>query len=204
MTLSQVIFYSFAALMVLSATMVILSRNPVRSALFLVLAFFASAAVWLFLEAEFLALVLIIVYVGAVMTLFLFVVMMLNIDLAPLQEGFVKYLPFGLFFLSIVLGLMLVVIGGKYFNLEQFPIPGEAPAGFSNIKSLGAVLYTDYVFVFEVAGVLLLVAIMAAIALTLRGPQNRLGQSVPDQVKTRPQDRLRVVSMQAETRVDKE
>ncbi len=204
MSLAQFIFYSFSSLLVLAATMVVVSRNSVHSALFLVLAFFASAAVWLLLEAEFLALVLIIVYVGAVMTLFLFVVMMLDIDTAALKSGFVKYLPFGLFFLAVVLGLMLLAIGHQYFNLEQFPIPAEASDTFSNIKSLGAVLYTEYVYPFEIAGVLLLVSIIAAIALTLRGPQARLSQSIPTQLSADKASRLRVVKMKSTKRVDKE
>lgn len=171
--LQQIIFYCFAALLLLSALMVVISRNPVRSALFLVLAFFASAGLWILLQAEFLALILIVVYVGAVMTLFLFVVMMIDIDLAELKKGFVRYLPLGALVLAAMVALMILVLAQYHFGLFKQLHPTMHPANYSNIKALGSVLYTDYVYVFELAAVLLLIAIISAISMAHRGPRHR-------------------------------
>ncbi len=195
MSLQQFIFYIFSALLLCSGVMVIVSRNPVRSALFLVTAFFASAVLWMLLQAEFLALVLIFVYVGAVMTLFLFVVMMLNIDLVPLREGFVRYLPFGILVILLLVALMLVAIGHKYFATDTYHLTMQ-PADYSNVKQLGSVLYTQYMYPFELAAILLLVAIIAAISLTFRGRRGSKAQRVSQQIAVRPQDRVRLVKME--------
>ena len=196
----QIVFFTFSALLLGSATMVILSRHAVRGVLFLILAFFASAVLWMMLEAEFLALALIFVYVGAVMTLFLFVVMMLNLDAAPRSEGFVKHLPFGLLAIGILLATMILVIGPKHFGLINFTAPPLQPAHYSNVKELGMVLYTDFMYPFEIAAVILLVAIISAISLAFRGAQNRKVQHIGDQLKATKANRLDIVKMKPEKR----
>ena len=200
----QIVFYSLSAVLVASAVMVITARNPVHAALFLVLAFFTSAGVWLLLEAEFLAIILVLVYVGAVMVLFLFVVMMLDINLAPLREGFIRYLPVGIAVAAIVVVELALVIGVSDFGLESLPPPPAHPAGYSNTRELGALLYTDYVYQFELAAAILLVAIVAAIALTMRRRAGVKSQSPSRQVEVRREDRIRIVSMPAEPRVSAE
>lgn len=193
--IQQFIFAGFAAVLIGCALMVITSRNSVRSALFLVLAFFAATGLWVLLEAEFLGLVLILVYVGAVMTLFLFVVMTLNIDTEKLKEGFVKYLPYGVVVLVILVGLMVYVINGQHFGTLSM----TQAVDYSNTKALGEVLYTKYVYAFEIAGVLLLVAIIAAISLTFRGRQGlSKAQKPEEQLTIRRSDRIRIVKMSAE------
>lgn len=199
MTILQLVFYAFSALMLFSAAMVITSRHPVRAVLFLVLTFFAACCLWMILQAEFLALVLIFVYVGAVMTLFLFVVMMLNIDLAPLREGFVRYLPLGVIVLTLLVALMLFVIGPKQFGISNYQLPVQ-PADYSNVKVLGELLYTQYTYPFEIAGMLLLVAIISAISLAFRGRRNSKSQRIAQQVAVKPQDRVRLVKMKPETK----
>ena len=191
----QVVFYFFAAVLVVAGALVITVRNPVHAALCLVLAFFTSAAIWLLLEAEFLAIALVLVYVGAVMVLFLFVVMMLDINLVPLREGFIRYLPVGIGIAVVVLVELVIVLGGD--RLDMLPVPEPHPAGYSNTRELGSVLYTVYVYPFEIASVILLVAIVAAIALTLRRREGRRGQRPEDQVRVRRADRVRLVSMPA-------
>ena len=192
-----VIFYVFAVATVISATSVVTVRNPVHAALFLVLTFFTSAAIWLLLEAEFLAITLVLVYVGAVMVLFIFVVMMLDINTARLREGFVRYLPLGLLVAAIMLGMMLSVVTSDTFVLEAGSEPPPKPADFSNTKALGSVLYTEYVFAFEVAALILLVAIIAAISLTMRKRSQTKYQDASSQIKVRKADRLRIVKMPA-------
>lgn len=192
MSSQQVIFYIFSAILLFSGIMVITSRHPVRGILFLVLCFFASSALWMMVQAEFLALVLIFVYVGAVMTLFLFVVMMLNIDLAPLRQSFVRYLPLGVLVMTLLVALMLMVIGPKYFGLSHYQMTLN-PANYSNVKQLGRVLYTYYTYPFELAAMLLLVAIIAAISLAFRGRHGSKAQRISEQVAVRPQDRVRLV-----------
>jgi len=198
MSVEQIIFYVFGFILIFAATMVVTSRNPVYSALFLVLAFFTSAAIWLLLEAEFLALTLILVYVGAVMVLFLFVVMMLDINLTVLKQGFTKYLPVGLVIALILVWQLAVVLGPKQFGLDAVVSPAPHAADYSNTKELGRVLYTEYLYPFEIASVILLVAIIAAIALTLRKRKKR--QLIPPekQVLVKREDRVRLVKMQAE------
>lgn len=195
MTLYQVIFYFFAALAVGSAVSVITVQNPVRSVLSLVITFFAMAGIWMLLHAEFLSLVLLLVYVGAVMTLFLFVVMMLNIDREQARAGFVRYWPFAMVLLLVLLGLLLVSAGGSVFNLEAMPAPTDVPENYSNLKVLGSALFTQFVYPFEIAGVILLAAIVAAISLTHRLPLKGRRQDINAQVSVRPEDRLRLIKM---------
>jgi NADH-quinone oxidoreductase subunit J len=193
--MEQIIFYFFAILLVFAAGMVITVKNPVHAALFLVLAFFSSAAIWLLLEAEFLAIALVLVYVGAVMVLFLFVVMMLDVNLAELREGFTKYLPLGGLVALLMMVAMSWVVGSRYFKREVSP----HPADYSNTLELGKVLYTDYIYPFEIAAIILLVAIVAAIALTMRERRPLLKTQKPEsQVKVQRQDRIRLVKMAAE------
>lgn len=195
MLLQQIVFYFFAASLVFSAVMVVLSRNPVSSALFLVYSFFNSAILWMLLNAEFLSLVLIFVYVGAVMTLFLFVVMMLNIDVETLRKGFVKYLPFGLVAVALVVGLMITAIWPANFGA----LPNtQMPADYSNTQALGDLLYTHYVYAFELAAMLLLVAIIAAITLSQHGKPKRKTQNIAEQVAARPADRVSLIDMPRE------
>jgi NADH-quinone oxidoreductase subunit J len=194
------VFYVLAVILVFAGGMVITVRNPVHSALFLVLAFFTSAGLWLLLEAEFLAITLVLVYVGAVMVLFLFVVMMLDINLARLREGFTRYLPVGLLVAALVVIELALVVGSNRFDLANMPAPVRHGADYSNTKALGSVLYTDYVYPFEIASVILLVAIVAAIVLTMRRRAGVKYQRPEAQVRVRPQDRLRVVKMAAEAK----
>jgi NADH-quinone oxidoreductase subunit J len=172
------------------------ARNPVHAALLLVLAFFTASAIWLLLRAEFLALALMVVYVGAVMVLILFVVMMLDINLERLREGFWQYLPLGGAVGLLMAAEMVAVLGTRWVGLATPPRP--LPAGYSNTRELGRVLYTDYVFAFEIAAVVLLVAIIAAIALTLRRRKDSRSQDPAQQVRARRADRVRLVSMPVE------
>lgn len=204
--LMQVIFYVFAALAVLSALMVISQNNPVRCVLFLVLTFFASAALWLMANAEFLSLILILVYVGAVMTLFLFVVMMLNIDVESIKGHFLRYLPFGLIIVALLTGLLMVALPADLFkstpllsqNLSNSSSLFSNTAAVSNTEALGLVLYTDYFLAFELAAVLLLVAIVSAITLVHRGAVRSKRQDVKKQIMTRSIDRVELVNIKSE------
>jgi len=194
----KTIFYIFAAILIFAAIRVITARNPVHCALFLVLAFFTSAAIWLFLEAEFLAIVLVLVYVGAVMVLFLFVIMMLDINLVPLREGFTKYLPVGVLVAALIVFQIAAVVGTRHFGLDAMPSPPRHGPDYSNTEELGGVLYTVYVYPFEIAAVILLVAIVAAIALTMRRRHDSKSQRPSAQVAVRREDRVRIVKMPAE------
>ncbi len=196
MSVLQLSFYVFSLVLVFAAGMVVTVRNPVKAALFLVLAFFSAACIWMTLEAEFLSIVLVLVYVGAVMVLFLFVVMMLDIDLARMREGFARYLPLGLLVAILLVLELALVLGGKMFSLEQMPRPAGHPADYSNTRELGTVLYTEYVYPFEIAGIVLLVAIVAAITLTLRRRQSKY-QVPGKQVKVTKADRLKIIKMPA-------
>ena len=196
----QIVFYFLSAVLVGAAVMVITARNPVHAALFLVLAFFTSAGVWLLLEAEFLAIILVLVYVGAVMVLFLFVVMMLDINLAPLREGFIRYLPVGIAVAAIVVVELALVIGVSDFGFDSMPQPPAHPADYSNTREMGELLYTVYVYPFELAAAILLVAIVAAIALTMRRRTGVKTQDPSRQVEVRREDRIRIVQMPAEPR----
>jgi NADH-quinone oxidoreductase subunit J len=172
----------------------------VHAALFLVLAFFTSAGIWIQLQAEFLAITLVLVYVGAVMVLFLFVVMMLDINIARIRAGFWRYLPLGTLVALLLVAEMSLILGRSYFGLEGAPLPEPLPEGYSNTKELGRLIYTDYVYAFEIAAVILLVAIIAAIALTLRRRKDSKFVDPAAQVKVRREDRVRIVSMPSERR----
>jgi NADH-quinone oxidoreductase subunit J len=197
MTFQSIIFYTFAAILIFSGLRVITARNPVHAALFLVLAFFTAAALWLLLYAEFLAITLILVYVGAVMVLFLFVVMMLDINFDKLREGFWKYLPVAATVAIAMVAEMALLLTSKSFGLVGKAFPGAPTAGISNTKDLGRILYTEYLLAFELASVILLVAIVAAIALTLRARKEAKSQVVGDQVRVKAADRLKIVKMEA-------
>ncbi len=214
--LIQTIFYIFAGLTIISALMVISQNNPVRCVLFLVVAFFASSVLWILAEAEFLALILVLVYVGAVMTLFLFVVMMLNIDIESIKGHMLRYLPFGLIVVALLTGLLMVALPDESFksNVEtQSKIQTLRPAllddanfdttqvnqrPVSNTEALGLVLYTDYVLAFELAAVILLVAIVAAITLAHRGGARIKRQNITDQIMTQSSDRVELINMKSE------
>jgi len=197
MTYTIAIFYFFAAILVFAGLRVITARNPVHAALFLVLAFFTAAGLWMLLEAEFLAITLVLVYVGAVMVLFLFVVMMLDINLDKLREGFWDYLPLAGFVSVLLVIEMALILGSRHFGVDVMATPEPHPAGYSNTKELGRLLYTDYVYAFELAAVILLVAIVAAIALTLRRRKDSKYIDPAEQVKVKRNDRLRIVKMPA-------
>ena len=194
MIFNDFIFYALAAILLFAAIRVITTRNPVHAALHLVLAFFTAAGIWLLLEAEFLAIVLVLVYVGAVMVLFLFVVMMLDINIDKLREGFWEYLPMAGTIGLLMAVEMVMVLSGKYFATSQVV---NKPADYSNTAELGRVLYTDYLLPFELASVVLLVAIIAAIVLTLRDRQDNKSMNPAEQVLVKKQDRLRIVKMDA-------
>ncbi len=198
MNFEVVVFYFFAAVMIFAALRVITARNPVHAALFLVLAFFTASAIWMLLRAEFLAITLVLVYVGAVMVLFLFVVMMLDINLDRIRQGFWSYLPIGATVGLLMVVEMALVLGGRYFGLAALPVPKDPGAGYSNTKALGRVLYTDYVYPFELASVVLLVAIIAAIALTMRKRKDSKFQDPSQQVRVKRADRVRLVSVPSE------
>jgi len=193
--IETIVFYAFGLILLGSALCVITARNPVHAALFLVLSFFTASAIWLLLRAEFLAITLVLVYVGAVMVLFLFVVMMLDVNIEQLREGFWRNLPAAL----VVGGLMAFeMISVLAFRVYGMPRPNEQPLSFSNTKQLGRLIYTDYVYAFEIAAVILLVAIIAAIALTLRRRKDSKAQDPAQQVAVRRAERVRMVSMPAE------
>jgi NADH-quinone oxidoreductase subunit J len=198
MEFERFVFYFLAALLLYAAGRVITVRNPVYAALHLVLAFFTCAGLWLMLEAEFLAIVLVLVYVGAVMVLFLFVVMMLDINTSPLREGFIRYLPVGLTVAALIVIEMFMVVRARNFGADVVAVPERHGADYSNVRELGSVLYTDYVYPFEIAAVILLVAIIAAIALTMRKRPETKYQNPAEQVAVNAADRVRVVKMNSE------
>ena len=192
------VFYVLAAILVIAGLRVITARNPVQAALFLVLAFFTAGGIWLLLAAEFLAIVLVLVYVGAVMVLFLFVVMMLDINLDRLRQGFWSYLPVGALIGILLVVEMALVLGGQYFGLDAMPEPPAAQAGYSNTRELGRLLYTDYVYPFELASLLLLIAMIVAVTLTLRKRKDARYLKPSEQVAVKSADRVELVSMAAE------
>lgn len=200
MTFSQLIFYFFGAVLVFAGAMVITVRNPVKAALFLVLAFFSAAGLWILLEAEFLGIVLVLVYVGAVMVLFLFVVMMLDINLVRLREGFGEYLPVGAVVSVLLVAEMVIVIQAGDFSLERVGVPVPKPADYSNTRELGLLVYTVYAYPFEIAALILLVAIVAAIALTLRRRPDTKYQKPSRQVRVQRAERVRLVRLPVEKR----
>jgi NADH-quinone oxidoreductase subunit J len=191
----DIVFYLLSAILLFAGIRVITTRNPVYAALFLVLAFFTAAGIWLLLEAEFLAITLVLVYVGAVMVLFLFVVMMLDINLDKLREGFWNALPVALPVGGLMAVEMVLIVGTRYFGADKVAAPAPHPAGYSNTAELGRVLYTDYLLPFELASVVLLVAIVAAIALTHRARKDRKSMDPAEQVLVKKADRIRILKM---------
>jgi len=191
-----ILFYAFATVLLVAGLCVITARNPVHAALFLVLSFFTAAAIWLLLRAEFLAITLVLVYVGAVMVLFLFVVMMLDINIERMREGFWKNLPLAIVVGGIMMAEMVLTLWGRVYGVAPAPVPRGAD--YSNTRELGRLLYTEYVFAFEIAAVILLVAIIAAIALTHRKRRESKYQNPALQVKVRRQDRVRLLDMPTE------
>ena len=191
------VFYFLSAILVFAALRVVTLRNPVHAALHLVLAFFSASGIWILLQAEFLAIALILVYVGAVMVLFLFVVMLLDINLDRLREGFWSYLPLGAIVAFLIVAEMGLVLGGMYWEVLEGDVP-QVEAGFSNVQAVGRLLFTEYVYPFELASVVLLVGIVAATALTLRDKRKSKSVSPSEQVFVKAKDRVRVLQMPAE------
>ncbi len=198
MDFKLLVFWVFSLVLIGAAIGVITTRNPVQAALFLVLAFFNSAIIWMLMEAEFLSITLVLVYVGAVMVLFLFVVMMLDINSLPQREGFTRYLPLGGLIVTAIVVQMIFLIRVRWFSAENYPSPTPRGADYSNTAELGLAIYTDYILQFEIAAVILLVAIIAAIALTMRRRPDTKYQSPSEQVQVKKEDRLRIVSMDSE------
>jgi len=196
--LVQILFWAFAAVLVGSALGVILTRNPVYAALSLVLCFVTSAAIWLLIEAEFLAVVLVLVYVGAVMVLFLFVVMMLDINTEELRSGFTRFAWLGWLTAGVVIAEIVGVVTARSLGVDVTKGAEPLPADYSNTTELGTALFTQYAYPFELAAVLLLVAIVAAIALTMRKRPGHKVQDVAQQTAVRAQDRIRIVKMDPE------
>lgn len=203
MSSEQIIFYFLSFWFVASSLAMIFARNAAKAALFLVLGFFSAASIWILLEAEFLAITLILVYVGAVMVLFLFVIKMLNIDKSTLRAKFAGYLPLGLIVALIIIAEMTLVLGNAQFGLEVMPSPVRHAADYSNITELALQLYTTYVYPFELAAVLLLIAIIAAITLVHKKEINRKKQSISEQVNVQAKDRVRIVSIASPSKEDK-
>lgn len=196
MSITEILFYAFSGVLLVSAVGVITARNPVHAALFLVFSFFNSAVLWMLLEAEFLAIVLVLVYVGAVMVLFLFVVMMLDINVAQVREGFTRYAPLGILIALIVVAEIGSVVWVKSLGTEVTPVAQVAvEPGYSNTGALGELLYSKYLYPFELAAVILLLAIVAAIVLTMRRRAGLKQQDIGAQVSVRAQDRVRIVKM---------
>lgn len=193
------VFYFLSTILVYASLRVVTLRNPVHAALHLVLAFFSASGVWILLQAEFLAIALVLVYVGAVMVLFLFVVMMLDINLDRLREGFWSYLPLGAIVALLMVAEMSLVLVGSFYDLFESDIP-QTPGDYSNVKAVGRLLFTEYVYPFELASVILLVGIVAAAALTLRGKRKTKSVSPGQQVFVKAKDRVRVLKMPAESR----
>ncbi|MEC5396470.1 NADH-quinone oxidoreductase subunit J [Uliginosibacterium sp. H1] len=198
MEFSNLIFYVFSVVLLASGVMVITSRNPVHAVLFLVLAFCTAGAIWMLMHAEFLAIAIIVVYVGAVMVLFLFVVMLLDINIDRLREGFWRYLPLGLLVAVLVVFQMAVVLRGDYFQLESLAPPTMPAANASNTQELARELFTHYAYPFELASMILLVAMVAAVMLTLRRRENSKFNNPADQIRVKRADRVRIVSMPTE------
>ena len=199
------LFYIFSAILVIAALRVITARNPVHAALFLVLSFFTAAGIWMLLHAEFLAILLVLVYVGAVMVLFLFVVMMLDLDLDHMRKGFKQFMPVASLVGAVIVAEMSIVLIRGFIGTAQ-PVQNLSPeVAANNTKALGTLLYTEYLFSFEVAGVILLHAIIASVALTLRRRKDTKTQDIAEQIRTRKEDRVRMVStMNADTTATKD
>lgn len=195
--MTTILFYLFSAILLFAGFRVITAKNAVHAAMFLILAFFTTSALWLLLEAEFLAITLVLVYVGAVMVLFLFVVMMLDVNMEPLREGFTRYFPAGALVAATIVMEMGLVLGGRYFGPDNFPAPVPHGPDYSNTKELGEQLYTTHVFSFEVAAAILLIAIVAAIGLTFRRRSDieSRKQDIPSQHRVNREDRVRLLDI---------
>lgn len=200
-TLTQAVFYVFSFLAVMSAVSVVISKNPVKAALFLVLTFFAMAVNWMLVEAEFLSIVLVLVYVGAVMVLFLFVVMMIDIESTGAMKPFVRFWPVSIAISCLLIGMMAWMVMQGGFGLDSVPAPAPKALEYSHVKALARLLYSDFLLPFELAGIILLVAMVAAIGLTFRGAQTPKTQRVHDQVSVKKADRLTVVKMPPQERL---
>ena len=198
MLFQAIMFYVFATVLIGAALGVVFSRNPVHSVMFLVLTFFQSAVLWLMAEAEFLAIVLVLVYVGAVMVLFLFVIMMLEVSVEAVKRGMTRYAPLAIAIALIMVAQLIQLIWLRSSTGAVPGIFGDNPEGYDNTKALGAVLYTEHVYAFEIAAVILLLAIVAAITLTMRKRPGLKVQNIAAQVAVRAKDRLRVVKMDSE------
>jgi len=198
MTTVQFIFYACSVMLIGSALTVITAKNSVKAVMFLILSFFFAACIWMILEAEFLAILLVLVYIGAVMVLFLFVVMMLDVDFAELRQGFTRYLPIAVLMSGILLYILFQVFDSA-LTPEAFPIPEARPADYSSVKELGMLLYTKYFYAFELAALILMVAMISAISLAFRGKrEGTKTQSVRKQVQVKKEQRLKIISMPAE------
>lgn len=198
MSLYQILFYVFASVAVVSAIRVVTVKYTVHAALFLVLTFFSTSLTWVLMEAEFLGIVLLLVYVGAVMVLFLFVVMMLDVKISPLREGFIRNLPVGVFIALVMVIELALIVGPATFGLDIYPTPEPIPAGTSNTLAIGKVLYTKFVYPFEIAAFILLLAIVAAISLAHRRRPGVHRQDVAAQVRVRAADRVRMAELGAD------
>ncbi len=200
MTFHAILFYSFATFLMGAAIGVIVSRNPVHAVMFLVLTFFQSAMLWILIEAEFLAIVLVLVYVGAVMVLFLFVVMMLDINVETVRKGLTRYVPLGIG-VALIMAFELVQLIWMRSRVDvSSGLFTPYPEGYNNTKALGSVLYTEHVYAFEIAAVILLLAIVAAITLTMRKRPGIKVQNIAEQVAVQSKDRIRIVKMDSEKR----
>lgn len=198
--MTAILFYIFAAILVVAACRVIVARSPVTAVMHLVLSFFTASMIWMLLKAEFLAILLVLVYVGAVMVLFLFVVMMLDIDSSKLRQGFKTYLPLGVVVGAIMVGEMAFVLANAYWDTS---VP-QAPADFNNTRAIGVAMYTEYIYAVEIAAVILLVGMVAAIALTLRRRSDVKVTRPSEQIRVRRQDRVRLVSIPSQTENSRE
>lgn len=198
MSFPTLCFYLFSAILVLSGLRVVTARNPVHAVLYLVLSFFTAGMIWMLLQAEFLAIAIVLIYIGAVMVLFLFVVMMLDINIDKLRQGFWRYLPVGLVVAGIMVAEMAMVLNGPYFQLKAMPAPQAVDPAYSNTQDLARVIFTDYAYPFELASLVLLVGMLAAVALTLRKREGTKHIDPAKQVSVRAKDRLVIHSVPAE------
>ncbi|GAA5158827.1 NADH-quinone oxidoreductase subunit J [Viridibacterium curvum] len=198
MEISTLLFYAFATVLVISGLLVITAKNPVHAALFLVLAFVTSGCIWMLMHAEFLAIAIVLIYVGAVMVLFLFVVMMLDINIDRIREGFWRYLPVGLLVALVMVAEMAAVLNKPYFQLAEVPQPAAPAATHSNTQELAQQLFTQYAYPFEIASLILLVSMIAAVALTYRRRQGLKYVNPADQIAVKAADRMRIVSIPVE------
>ena len=198
MSVEKILFYIFSAILLGAAVLIVTRKNPVHSVLWLVVAFFNAAILWMMLEAEFLSIVLVLVYVGAVMVLFLFIVMMLDINITQMRAGFVRNLPVAILVAVVMMAEILLVVGSSHFGLDKVAAPARHGADYNNTTELGFALFTDHLYAFEIAAVILLVGIIAAISLTLRKRPETKYQDPGKQISVKSTDRLKMVKMDGE------